>query len=78
VRGVVAMAKAADEAPGTSGSQFFVVTARTTPLAPEYAVLGRVVAGDGVVSRIAAVPADPVSEMPLDPVVIESIRIERR
>jgi peptidyl-prolyl cis-trans isomerase B (cyclophilin B) len=33
-RGVVAMAKTQIEAPGTSGSQFFVVTAEDTPLPP--------------------------------------------
>ena len=46
VRGVVAMAKTATDAPGTSGSQFFIVTADEAPLPPEYAILGRVVAGD--------------------------------
>jgi cyclophilin family peptidyl-prolyl cis-trans isomerase len=78
VRGVVAMAKTATDPPGTSGSQFFIVTARDTRLPPEYALLGRVVGGDRVVSRIARLQTDPVSEMPIDPVVIASARIERR
>jgi cyclophilin family peptidyl-prolyl cis-trans isomerase len=78
VRGVVAMAKTPAEAPGRSGSQFFIVTARTTQLPPEYALLGRVVGGDRVVSRIAALQNDPVSEMPIDPVVIATARIVRR
>jgi len=75
VRGVVAMAKTAEDAPGTSGSQFFIVTAPDSRLPADYALLGRVTGGDDVVSRIAALATDPVTEMPLDPVVIESVRI---
>jgi cyclophilin family peptidyl-prolyl cis-trans isomerase len=78
VKGVVAMAKAAEEAPGTSGSQFFIVTADLAPLPPDYAVLGRVVAGAKVVRRIARLATDPATEMPIDPVVIETIKIVRR
>ena len=43
--GTVAMAKTQTEAPGTSGSQFFVVTGDASFLTPDYAVLGRVVSG---------------------------------
>ena len=78
VRGVVAMAKASGDPSGASGSQFFVVTAREAPLPPDYAVLGRVVAGKKTVRRISRLATDPSTEMPLDPVVITSIRIERR
>ena len=39
------MAKAPTEPPGTSGSQFFVVTADGTGLTPDYAVVGEVSAG---------------------------------
>jgi peptidyl-prolyl cis-trans isomerase B (cyclophilin B) len=52
VRYVVAMAKGRSDAPGTSGSQFFVVTAADAGLPPDYAILGRVVAGKDVVDRI--------------------------
>jgi peptidyl-prolyl cis-trans isomerase B (cyclophilin B) len=78
VKGVVAMAKTADDPPGTSGSQFFIVTADVAPLPPDYAVLGRVVGGETVVRRIARLATDPTTEMPIDPVVIKTIRIERR
>ncbi len=46
VKGVVAMAKTAAEPAGTAGSQFFVVTAQDAGLPPEYAILGKVVAGE--------------------------------
>jgi len=76
VSGTVAMAKAASEPAGTSGSQFFIVTAPDTPLPPEYALVGRVLGDTTAVRRIARLASDPVSEAPLDPVVIESVRIE--
>ena len=74
-RYIVAMAKTQTEQPGTSGSQFFIVTAKETPLPAEYALVGRVVGGRRTVRRIAAVQTDPSTEMPLDPVVIKSVRI---
>jgi cyclophilin family peptidyl-prolyl cis-trans isomerase len=76
-RGVVAMAKTSQEAPGTSGSQFFVVTAEDAGLPADYAVLGRVTAGFAVVRRIEAVPTD-AQERPRRPVVIRSIRVGAR
>jgi len=75
---VVAMAKTPTEPPGTSGSQFFIVTAAQAELPPEYALLGRVIGSDTVVRRIARLATDPVSEMPVDPVVIERARILAR
>jgi peptidyl-prolyl cis-trans isomerase B (cyclophilin B) len=74
-RYVAAMAKAQTEQPGTSGSQFFIVTAAEAPLEPDYALLGEVVGGKSIVRRIAAVPTDPATEMPIDLVVISSVRI---
>jgi cyclophilin family peptidyl-prolyl cis-trans isomerase len=50
--GSVAMAKTQIEAPGTSGSQFFVVTGDASFLTPDYAVLGRVVSGLPVALKI--------------------------
>jgi peptidyl-prolyl cis-trans isomerase B (cyclophilin B) len=75
-RYVVGMAKAADEKPGTSGSQFFIVTAADAPLPAEYALLGRVTGGKKVVRRIARLATDPTTEMPIDPVVMSSVRVE--
>ena len=74
----VAMAKTQTEPPGSSGSQFFIVTAADSGLPPEYAVLGEVVGDKHAVQRIAAVPTDPATEEPLDPVVMSSVRITSR
>jgi cyclophilin family peptidyl-prolyl cis-trans isomerase len=74
-RYVVGMAKAQDERPGTSGSQFFIVTAADAPLPAEYALLGEVTGGKKVVRRIARLATDPATEMPLDPVVISEARV---
>jgi peptidyl-prolyl cis-trans isomerase B (cyclophilin B) len=75
MHGTVAMAKTAAEAPGTAGSQFFVVTAPDAGLPAEYAVIGKVTSGLGVVDRIGLL-GDPTTELPMQPVVIDSIEIE--
>jgi peptidyl-prolyl cis-trans isomerase B (cyclophilin B) len=75
-RGVVAMAKTEIEAPGTSGSQFFVVTAEDTPLPPDYALLGKVSKGQETIDKIAAVPVN--GSTPIDPVVIRQIKVTER
>jgi cyclophilin family peptidyl-prolyl cis-trans isomerase len=67
--GVVAMAKSAAEPPGTSGSQFFVVTAVNAGLPPEYAILGVVTKGLRVVEKIGRL-GNPVSEKPTRRVVV--------
>lgn len=51
-RGVVAMAKAADEPAGRSGSQFFVVSGPDAQLPPDYAYVGRVTKGLDTVAAI--------------------------
>jgi peptidyl-prolyl cis-trans isomerase B (cyclophilin B) len=72
--GVVAMAKSQADPPGTSGSQFFVMTSDNAALEPIYALLGKVTKGLDVVHRIEEIPAGP-DEQPVQPVVIERIRI---
>jgi peptidyl-prolyl cis-trans isomerase B (cyclophilin B) len=73
-RGVVAMAKTEIEPSGTSGSQFFIVTAENAGLPADYALLGKVVKGDDVVTKIAATPTDS-TEHPATPIVIASATI---
>jgi peptidyl-prolyl cis-trans isomerase B (cyclophilin B) len=72
-KGVVAMAKTGAEPPGTSGSQFFVVTAADAVLPPEYAVVGKVTKGLDVVERIGEL--GDTSEQPTQPVVIQKVTV---
>jgi len=53
-RGVVAMAKGGADAPGASGSQFFVVSAADIGLPAEYALVGKVTKGLATVDAITA------------------------
>jgi cyclophilin family peptidyl-prolyl cis-trans isomerase len=71
--GVVAMAKTGAEPPGTSGSQFFVVTAQDAQLPPDYAVLGKIVKGQAVVAKIGELgdPASGGSGTPTETVELE-------
>jgi peptidyl-prolyl cis-trans isomerase B (cyclophilin B) len=72
-KGVVAMAKTGTEPPGTSGSQFFVVTAQDAQLPPDYAVLGTIAKGQAVVDKIGALgdPASGGQGIPTETVEIE-------
>ena len=77
--GDLAMAKAGNEAPGTSGSQFFIVTGNPGPLnaQPVYALIGRVVSGLDVAKTIEQLPAaeGATDGAPAQPVYINSVRI---
>jgi peptidyl-prolyl cis-trans isomerase B (cyclophilin B) len=80
VKGTVAMAKSPAEPIGTSGSQFYIVTAPDAGLPPEYALLGKVVKGQNVVDRIGELgdPASGGAGTPIQPVVIESTKLIER
>lgn len=75
-KGIVAMAKSGAEAPGTSGSQFFVVTADDAGLPPDYAIVGKVTEGLDVVERIGTL-GDPTTEAPLEPIVIRTVTVRK-
>jgi len=77
VKGVVAMAKTGAEAPGTSGSQFFVVTGADVGLPADYAIVGTVTEGIATVERIGKL-GDPATEQPTRPVVIDSVTVEEQ
>jgi cyclophilin family peptidyl-prolyl cis-trans isomerase len=68
-KGVVAMAKTTAEPPGTAGSQFFVVTGANAGLSPDYAILGVVTKGLGVVEKIGRL-GNPANERPTRKVVV--------
>ena len=73
-KGVVAMAKTGAEPPGTSGSQFFVVTGPDAGLPPEYAIVGKVTEGLDTVAAIEALGTG--DGPPSKPVVIEKVTVE--
>ncbi len=75
-KGVVAMAKSADEAPGTAGSQFFVVTGPDIGLPAEYAVLGKVTAGLDVVQRIGRLGDS--AEQPTATVLVQDLTVAKK
>jgi peptidyl-prolyl cis-trans isomerase B (cyclophilin B) len=66
--GVVAMAKSGPEPPGTSGSQFFIVTGDDAGLQPDYAILGVITKGLRVVERIGRL--GDANEQPTRKVVV--------
>ena len=72
--GVVAMAKTQTEAPGTAGSQFFVVTGKDIGLPPEYAIVGRVTDGMATVKAIDALGVG--DGPPSKPVVIKKVTVQ--
>lgn len=70
-RGLVAMAKTSAEPPGTSGSQFFIVTADADAgLPPDYAIAGEVTDGFDTVEAIEALGGGPGSDGPPSQTVI--------
>lgn len=76
--GLVAMAKTEVEPPGSSGSQFFVVTAPADAgLPPDYAVLGEVTDGMETVDAIAELgdPSDPTGA-PTETVTIDKVTVD--
>ncbi|MCI0499270.1 MAG: peptidylprolyl isomerase [Planctomycetales bacterium] len=81
-RGAIAMARTS--APDSATSQFFINHAANRsldfdgPMAPGYAVFGKVVNGMDVVDAIAAMPtknAGPHANVPVETVTIESVTI---
>jgi peptidyl-prolyl cis-trans isomerase B (cyclophilin B) len=74
VHGVVAMAKGGAEPAGTAGSQFFIVTGHDAQLPPDYAIVGTVTQGLGVVDRIGKL--GNAQEQPTRPVVISKVKVE--
>ena len=71
-RGYLAMANAG---PNTNGSQFFIVTTDAAPwLDGKHTVFGKITSGQDVADTISSVDRDG-RDMPLEPVVIESVVI---
>lgn len=81
VRGTISMA---NSGPNSGGSQFFINTADNTnldfdkePLTSKHPVFGRILSGMNVIDAISVVETNQ-RDLPIEPVVIQSIKIVRR
>lgn len=81
VRGTISMA---NSGPNSGGSQFFINTADNTnldfdkePLTSKHPVFGRIVSGMDVIDAISVVETNQ-RDLPIEPVVMKSVKIIRR
>ena len=76
-RGVLSMARTSD--PNSASSQFFIMHAPAPHLDGQYAAFGKVIEGDALIDQIANVQTGNygwyMQDVPMDPVVIESLEI---
>lgn len=80
VRGTIAMANTGQ--PNSGGSQFFINTVDNLaldfdkePFTSRHPVFGRVIDGMDVVDSISSVPTTPGNNLPIEPVIIDSVKI---
>ena len=80
VRGTIAMANIGQ--PNSGGSQFFINLSDNTnldfdkePFSSKHPVFGRVVEGMDIVDKISDISVKKLGNIPLEPIIIESIEI---
>lgn len=71
-RGVISMARS--QSPDSASSQFFIVHADSVFLDGEYAAFGKLTEGFDVLDKLAGVETG-TNDMPIEPVIIKTIRV---
>lgn len=74
-KGIISMARSLD--PNSAGSQFFITSADASYLDGEYAAFGKVIDGLSILDSLSKVPTNS-NDMPLNTVIIESIRVDTK
>lgn len=77
VSGTVAMARVSND-PDSATSQFFICVAPNPQWDGQYTILGNVIDGMNVVETISRAPTQRNGSLPLDPVVVKSVRLVKR
>jgi cyclophilin family peptidyl-prolyl cis-trans isomerase len=75
--GIVSMARLAND-PNSATSQFFICVAPNPQWDGQYSIFGKVIEGMNVVEAICRAPVVKNGSLPLDPVVVKSVRIVKR
>ena len=73
--GILAMA---NSGPNTNGGQFFITLAPTPWLNGKHTVFGEVTEGMNVIEKIGKTPTKKPGDVPLKPIVLQSVKIERK
>lgn len=74
-KGIISMARS--YLPDSAGSQFFITSADATYLDGQYAAFGKILTGLDIVETLSDVSTS-ANDAPLNPVVIESIRVDTK
>ena len=76
-RGILSMARKGYSV-DTAGSQFFICVGPAPQLDGQYTVFGRVIEGMEVVDKIVAAASPHQTEMPVNPIVMNKVKVMKR